>query len=373
MRTAGRNGGDDVRFSFLYGVRTRDWLRMLGESGFALSRTGIPTALGITALSLHNSWLGRREARIDTSGERVRAPVFVLGHWRSGTTHLQYLLAQDPRMASPTTYDVCWPGSLLTGEGDHGRFMARFLPSTRLQDAMAFGMSVPNEDEIALAVMGLPTPYRYWAFPASGRRWDRYMSFADATERERETFRRGLDLYLRKLQWKYRSRLVLKSPPHTARVPMLLEMYPDARFVHIHRHPIDVYRSTRHLWETYHRRVAFVQEPDVAGVEERILEVYSRMYDAYFENVDRIPPGRHADVRFEDLERDPLGVMGEVYETLGFPDLPEARLRSYMERLGTHRKNRYAPLATTTRRRVERSWARSFDTWKYPRSVSHLH
>src|SRR5687768_18104609 len=43
-------------------------------------------------------------------------------------------------------------------------------------------------------------------------------------------------------------RSILKSPPHTCRVPTLLRLFPDARFVHIVRDPYAVYPSTLHLW-----------------------------------------------------------------------------------------------------------------------------
>ena len=43
-------------------------------------------------------------------------PVFIIGHWRSGTTYLHQLMVMDKRFAYPNTYDCMAPShTLLTG------------------------------------------------------------------------------------------------------------------------------------------------------------------------------------------------------------------------------------------------------------------
>ena len=153
-----------MRLSYLYGADTRTCLRLVRQHGIApgprpLARLGV-----ISLMALVNSGLRRLVPPVGDAAIPVRRPVFILGHWRSGTTHLQYLLARDPRLAAPSTYDVCFPNSL-GAESWHGRLLSRFVPDRRLQDDMAFGMAVPNEDEIALAALGLPSPYHLGAKP----------------------------------------------------------------------------------------------------------------------------------------------------------------------------------------------------------------
>ena len=62
-----------------------------------------------------------------------------------------------------------------------------------------------------------------------------------------EAWRRTLYRFLQRITFRNPKRLVLKSPPHTCRIRLILEMFPDARFVHIHREPYVIYQSTRHL------------------------------------------------------------------------------------------------------------------------------
>ena len=70
------------------------------------------------------------------------------------------------------------------------------------------------------------------------------------------------------------------------------------------------------------------------------------MYDAYFEQRGLIPEGRLCEVGYEDLERDPVGVVGSVYEALGLPGFEDLRprLETYLGSIAGYRKNRHADL-----------------------------
>ncbi len=92
------------------------------------------------------------------------------------------------------------------------------------------------------------------------------------------------------------------------------------------------------------------------------------MYDAYFDDRGLIPEDRFCEVRFADLERDPLAVMRDVYDKLslsGFSSF-EPTLTSYVDSLALYQKNEFAPLDAPTRSRVATAWARSFERWGYP-------
>src|SRR5262249_44107548 len=110
-------------------------------------------------------------------------------------------------------------------------------------------------------------------------------------------------------------RLVLKNPVNTARIRMLLELFPDAKFVHIHRSPIEVYASPRYL----HRSItAFttLQTLDMRHSADIVFDLYDSMMRRFFADRSLIPPGNLAEVAFADLERDPLGEMHRLYRTL---------------------------------------------------------
>jgi omega-hydroxy-beta-dihydromenaquinone-9 sulfotransferase len=355
-----------IKTSYLYGARAGTYWALLRRHGRGLRPTAIPFAAALGLITLANTALAWREPTVDLRAVRVRRPVFVLGHWRSGTTHLQYLLASDPRFASPSTYEVCFPNSLTRARRAHGRLLARLLPTRRLQDRMAFGSDVPNEDEIALAALGLPSPYHFWAFPAAEATHLRHLSFARATPEERARFAAGLDEYLRRLTVRHEGRtLLLKSPAHTARVALLRELYPDARFVHIHRHPYDVFRSTRHLHRTWLAHTAFFQAPDASDLDARILSTYAEVYGAFFEAWPSVPEAQRHELAFRELERDPLGELERLYAALSLGEPPRDRFRRYLEGQRGYRKNGYADLADAEKSAVFEAWGRCFEAWGY--------
>ena len=108
-------------------------------------------------------------------------------------------------------------------------------------------------------------------------------------------------------------RIILKSPPHLARIKAILEIFPDARFVHIVRNPYVVYASTIKLWKTLYRYQA-LQVPRFADLEEYVFSYFERMYTAFDSQKHLLDPSRLHEVRYEDLVRDPVGEMRKLYE-----------------------------------------------------------
>jgi omega-hydroxy-beta-dihydromenaquinone-9 sulfotransferase len=178
----------------------------------------------------------------------VHPPLFVLGVWRSGTTHLHNLLARDDRFAYPNNYEMLYPHTFLTTQATGRRLMQWMTPATRIMDNVKFGVDEPQEDEIALVASGLSFMLGLVVFPRNRNVYQKYRTLTDALPPEREQWKSALRQFLRKLTLKYNRPLILKSPAHTGRLDVLLEMFPAARFVHIHRDPYTVFQSSVHNW-----------------------------------------------------------------------------------------------------------------------------
>lgn len=354
----------------LGGVTLRDWLRLLRDNRFAVSPRYAPRAMMISYQGLANSvlgWFENRRYRTRLEGVEVAPPLFVLGHWRSGTTHLHNLLAVDGRFAFPNSYQVSFPHTFLTTEAVSARLLGPLLPPRRPMDNVEWDMRSPQEDEFALCALTGLSPCAGWAFPLRRDHYDRYLTFRDVPAEEVARWKGALLLLLRKLTWKYGTRpLVLKSPPHTCRIRLLLELFPGARFVHIHRDPYAVFQSSRLMFRTVfelHR----VQRPREDDLDEWILRQYRAMYDAYFEERGLIPAGQFHEVGFEELEKDPIGQVRRVYEALNLPAFGEAEpaLLRYAASIAGYRKNEFADLPADVRGRVAASWRRCFEAWGY--------
>lgn len=356
--------------NYLAGITAGDWWRLLRENRFQVDPAYWHRAVFVSALSLMNSWYRRKEEKLYgeavAKAELAGPPLFILGHWRSGTTHLHNLLALDEQFAFANTYQVVNPHTFLTTEEFNTRRFRALLPDTRPMDNVALSFDAPQEDEFAPCLACFRSLYPGISFPRNVAYYERYMTFRGVPAEEVEEWKAAFLWFLRKLTVRTGRPLVLKSPPHTARVRLLLEMFPDARFVHIHRDPFAVFRSFLHYYDTA-GWYTYLQRPDLDGLEDLILARYRVMYDAYFEERHLIPEGRLHDIAFADLERDPAGQMAEIYERLGLPgfDRFEPRLRGYLDSITDYKKNRFDSLPPETRGRVAEAWRRSFEEWGY--------
>src|SRR5262249_47989592 len=153
--------------------------------------------------------------------------------------------------------------------------------------------------------------------------------------------------------FKYGKPLVLKSPGHTSRIRLLLDLFPKAKFVHIYRNPYDVFRSTQHMIRTAAPWWA-LQRPDYSDLEERTFRQYREVFEVFFEERRLIPKGHFHEIRFEKLEADPVGQLRAMYEALSLPDFGhvEPALRRYLAALTGYRKNTLPELPTDLRLRV---------------------
>jgi hypothetical protein len=356
-------------FSVLLGMTANDWLRLLYQNRFAIDVPFWPRAAFLSAGSLVNSlgswWENQRFAGTVAKVE-IKPPLFVLGHWRQGTTHLHNLLGLDPQFCYPNFYQVLCPHTFLSTEKFVSGLLPLLLPEHRLMDNVREGHDLPHEDEFALSVLTLHSQYLGMVFPRREEYYDRYLTFRGVAADEIAHWKRAFVFYLRKLTWKYNRPVLLKSPPHTARIKLLLELFPEARFVHIYRNPYTVFQSTRRLHEKGIESYS-LQRPNRNGLDERILRRYQVMYDTFFEERPLIPEGRLCEVRFEDLERDPVGEVKKVYEHLQLPgfDSAEDRLMGYVRSTAGYKKNDYAPLDPELRSRIATAWERNFRVWGY--------
>ena len=354
----------------LAGRGVRDWWRFMRQVQFDVDPEFWPkVALNLVCSSL-TSLMSRREIR--NLGSRMESvaippPLIILGHYRSGTTLLQNLLSVDQRLGFPSTFQAYNPFTFGVFEPIGKRIAGSLMPSRRIVDSMPMGPGEPVEDELALLMITGMSPYFGFMFSRRAEQFERYLTFRDVPRKEVDRWKAGFVWFLKRMTLAHGKPMVLKSPPHTARIRLLLEMFPDARFVHIHRDPYKVFQSSRHLYEIMADMIG-LQRPRSSNLDERVLRHYRDMYDAYFEQKPLIPEGRFHEIRFADLARDPMGQMERMYEVLDLNDFEPVResIEKYVASLKDYRKNEYSPLAQNERQKVANAWRRNFEAWGYP-------
>ena len=232
------------------------WLPLVAEHHARASLTRWGLMVTITAAAAFNSVAEAlstaRFRRQLQSPPTTPPPLFIIGHWRSGTTLLHELLMLDDRFCCPNTYQCFTPGHFLLTESFMTAAIGWMIPSKRPMDDVAAGWDRPQEDEFALMNMGAPSPYRRMAFPVTSPAVPQALDLAGLAPADLDRWRAALRRFLGMLAVADPRRPVLKSPPHTARVGVLAEMFPEARFLHVVRDPFVVFASTMRLWRSLH-------------------------------------------------------------------------------------------------------------------------
>lgn len=233
-------------------------------------------------------------------------------------------------------------------------------------DNMSQGLSEPHEDEMALAILSLKSNMLSWAFPRNAKRYNAYLDFRNASDQERERWKADFDLFVRKVSCRYQKRLILKSPNHTARIKLLLELYPDAKFLHIHRHPHDVFRSMCHMVSKV-QPVWGLQHMPVDEIPEIVIQTYQQLYDAYLDAVPEVPEGQLHEIGYDQLVSSPVETLQETYAKLDLGDFQQyaTALKQYLSKQADYQRNRHAELSEDDQRRLQSAWGRYFKAWGY--------
>lgn len=353
----------------LAGITFPDWIRLLADNRFAVDFPVCPRALLLTASSAVTSSVGFLDTLL--YGRRIRdvavtPPLFILGAWRSGTTHLHNLFCVDDRFAAPNLFQTMYPHSFLVFEPILRPLMDRFTPRKRFMDNMRMGLAEPAEDEMALGIMSLESNMLSWVFPRNASKYDNFLTFENATPRECERWKQCLDLFVRKLSVRCGKPLVLKSPNHTARIKLLLEIYPDAKFLLIHRHPFDVFRSICHMAQMV-MPVWTLQRVPEERIPEIVVACCQRLFQAFFDQVGLIPSGNFHAIPYQALAENPLSELANAYQALGLPDFNVVRpqVAAYLDGQAAYKRTEHRALSPGDRERVVTAWKPAFDNWGY--------
>lgn len=345
------------------------WMRLLSRNRFAVHPRYWYIAAIITCVSFCHTMLrllqdaiyGRRVAKTIIE----QHPIFILGHWRTGTTLLHEFMILDPRHSFPTTYECLNPNHFLLTEKLFSRLFKFLMPSRRPMDNMKFGFDRPQEDEFALCMLGQPSPYLTIAFPNRPPQCQKYLDLEGISPRRLRSWKRDFLLFLKQVTFRNPRRLILKSPPHTARIKVLRQMFPQALFVHIVRDPYVVYPSTVNLWKTLFVTHG-LQKPTFRGVEDMVFENFTRMYDRLDEGKKLLDPQQYYELRYEDLTRDPVNELRKMYDHFqlgGFNQfLPP--LQDYLATIKGYETNRYQ-LSEQERAEVTKRWGKVIRQYGY--------
>jgi omega-hydroxy-beta-dihydromenaquinone-9 sulfotransferase len=354
---------------FWHGMRPGTWWKLCADHGFRIHPIRWPMAFLIGLITPFNSvmgaaqrvWYGRRIE----AAELKEPPVFIIGHWRSGTTFLHELMYLDERFVSPTTYQCFAPHHCLLTEGLMNALGSWLMPKQRPMDNMAAGWDRPQEDEFALLTLGAPTPYLRMAFPNDPPPHGEFLDMQGCMADDLRRFERAMVQFVKLLSLSANKRVLLKSPPHTGRVETLARLFPGAKFIHIVRHPFALFPSTMRLWQSLDE-VQGLQMPSGAGLDEYVFDCLTRMYRGFEDQRQRLDRASIIDVRYEDLVADPVRKVGEIYDKLQLGDfrMVRDRIADFVDQQKDYKTNKHH-MDDALKRRIRERWSGYFERYGY--------
>lgn len=296
-----------------------------------------------------------------------KQPIFILGHWRSGTTHLHYLFHKDPQFGTLSNYQSFLFNIAMLSKSWLKFLLSPLMPETRPQDNVKVDTDLPAEEEQPLSVMSMRTGFHTWSFPSNRSYFDKYNTFSGITPEEKMAWQQDYQFVLKNISYfNDGKRLVLKNPHNTSRVKELLELYPNAKFVFIHRNPYDVFVSTRHLMFRA-VRAQFLEFVSHQEIEDMILYYFEKTMKKYIAEKNLIPKENLVEVSFDDMEKDSYGQIENMYAKLDLPnfDLAKPFIQEYLNSVKNYKKNKFRNLRPDMQERINREWKFAFDEWGY--------
>jgi hypothetical protein len=255
----------------------------------------------------------------------AKDPIFVLGYYRSGTSFLHQCLALDDRLGYHKNFQMVFPEIMLSTEKILLPVMEFICRVFNIQDSVhrvPLSFRFPGEEDATMATYLDPKAAQWgYFFPKIMKeQFQKYVLFENISPSEMEAWQKSFRYLLNKISIANQNKqLVLKSPPNTSRIKVLLSLFPKAKFIFIHRNPYEVYSSNKRFW-TVVQKVFALQNTKSVDVNKIILDTYSQMTQRYLDEKNLIPEGQLSELAYDDFVQNPLEILRKSYEELGLGD-----------------------------------------------------
>ncbi len=269
-------------------------------------------------------------------------PVFIMGLWRSGTTHLHNLMALDPNYGYASTLQCLAPLFVVSQAAIMRRALKGLMPNHRVFDNMSVDLDGPQEEELALATISPHSYYTYWFFPSRiPLLFEKYMRLRSLSSQEWSEWRQSYLFILKQSTYLHGDSkpLLLKSPTNLTRTRVLLEMFPQAKFIEILRNPLRIWLSLLNMQKVLLRLHA-LEDYRWEEIVEAKRQVFVVSMQQWLEEKKLIPPENLVSVRYEDLVSQPVQTLEHIYEALGLsPQKARPRWQPYLQSLQGYQTN----------------------------------
>ncbi|HNW75370.1 MAG TPA: sulfotransferase [Bacteroidales bacterium] len=269
-------------------------------------------------------------------------PVFIIGHWRSGSTFLHQIMTCDPQFTAPTLFQTAQPDNFITSYPYYRPVFLAMVEKSRPMDNVRLGMDEPQEDEYALYRLTGFSPLTRLIFPREKRYFLHDVGSYLPPDSQSAEWEQQIIRFFQKITFHTGKRIVSKNPFHSLRIETLSRLFPEARFIHIVRDPMRSIPSTINMWNIVQRQNCLNGNACRPTTGE-VCDGLNYLLDQVDIQSKKLPGNRFREIRFEDLEQDPLNTIQSMYQDLEIPYTAsfETNLKKFLSEVSSYRKNTF--------------------------------
>jgi len=353
----------------LFGISVKIWIKLIINNGGYdfrfFPRIVFITISSIFLIPARYLFKIKYGSKIHNT-EIKKPPVFIIGHWRSGTTFLHELMSSDQQFCFITLWNTLLPDSFLI-LNPMKKFLSKFLPSTRPMDQIEVAADGPYEDEAAMAVLYEWSFFHALHFPRNAeQQYLKSIHFKDINVDEIDYWKSIYSKFLKTVSFeKNGKRLLLKNPPNSTRIKQIIEMFPNAKFIHIYRNPYKVYLSTKKMRMKVLDKLS-LQNAYEEEIEEQVINNYKRLMKSLLEQKKLIPDENLIEISYEDLVANPLNQVKEIYAKLNLDGFQKAKPEfiKYLDSKKDYKTNVYK-IDDKIIKKIKNNWKFTLDLWDY--------
>jgi len=256
----------------------------------------------------------------------IRRPFFIVGIGRVGTTFLHRLLSLDPKSRSPYTWELTDPVPRILDDREKDKKKRvkyleerlHFFHSLVPHFGESHNLKATNPEECMYG-LSIDSPFMFECFRYTFRNSDLMFGW-DLTPAYRNY------AYLLQILEHYstspeeKKRWVLKAPAHLGFLPFLVEVFPDADIIWVHRDLKKVIPSAVKFllpfWDIHETGPFDTQE--IGFQVLKYMSTASQKADKFFNEAKDNALYSVTHVKYDDLIPDPIGTVKKIYEKLGY-------------------------------------------------------
>lgn len=338
-----------MQLHYLHGGNLKVLLKLLFDNKFRINLKKLPilfallisNILNLPFILLQKLFFGRKIRKTEIKKD----PVFIIGHWRSGTTLLANLLTRDGQFGFFNILQTYHPSTYILLKPFMHFFGKMVIPKQRPQDNIKLAIDLPQEEDYAVANRCVYSMIHMQTFPFNYKTYfHKYGIFDGINDDELAKWKKVYINELKKATFSSGGKqLVVKTPINTARIEVLQAMFPNAKFIHIHRDPYRVSLSTKKAYRTMFPLYDLQYIATEEELERVQLEVYESLYKKYLKEKHNIPKGNYHEIGYDDLIRDPKGTLESLYKNLSISDFDKAlpNIKKFLDSEKTYKLNKY--------------------------------